>query len=343
LLHDGCHARKGESCPEARRRTFFGIECDTACGVGYFPGGPQASLADVEAPFPLAWMAERRVKGVTGAVRFGLDCPASTARSSAAIEGPKVRPTLVRGIFCVHCMFAAEQGYSECKMALDEMGMDDHFGLRERKKLATRRSLRMRALELFAERGYSKVTVEDIADAADVSPRTFFNYFPSKEATLFGSHQAHAEGLTSLLLTQPASLGPLEALRAVLIEWAGAIAVEAKEIGCNPSQIMKLMKEALTDPDFRAARAAEMSAMERALAMAVAERLGTNAEVDPYPALLANAAVGVLKVASFSWANLAGEVPIEELVDAAFNALREGLKEDCELRKMVLKKGEMKK
>ena len=51
--------------------------------------------------------------------------------------------------------------------------------LRERKKLATRRLLRRTTLELVARHGFPNVTVEDIAEAADVSPRTFFNYFPS--------------------------------------------------------------------------------------------------------------------------------------------------------------------
>ena len=85
------------------------------------------------------------------------------------------------------------------------------------------------ALDPEAERGYSKVTIEDIAEAADVSPRTFFNYFPSKEAALLGADPERMEGMRRRLVDEPPDKSPLEALRAVMVD---EVRTPLEELAC---------------------------------------------------------------------------------------------------------------
>jgi AcrR family transcriptional regulator len=72
-------------------------------------------------------------------------------------------------------------------------------GLRERKKQRTREQIVEAAMGLFAERGYHATTIADIAEAADVAPRTFFSYFPSKEAVVFHNAERDLERMASAL------------------------------------------------------------------------------------------------------------------------------------------------
>ena len=105
--------------------------------------------------------------------------------------------------------------------------------LRERKKLATRRALRRVTLDLIAERGFAHVTVEDIAEAAEVSPRTFFNYFPSKEAALFGADPDRVAALRQRVVRETPGGPVLEALRMVMVSEAQRVADELSELEDN--------------------------------------------------------------------------------------------------------------
>jgi AcrR family transcriptional regulator len=210
--------------------------------------------------------------------------------------------------------------------------------LRERKKLATRRSLRRVALDLVAERGFAHVTVEDIAEAADVSPRTFFNYFPSKEAALFGVDPDRVVALRERIVREAPGEPVLEALRLVMVSDAQRVAGGLMELGGDPAYWLRRIKEARTDPHLRAAHAAQMALVERAITEGLAERLGTDPERDPYPGLLAATAAGVLRVSVTFWAGSGGTVPLDQLVDLAFLALAAGLPERCALRQATSRK-----
>jgi AcrR family transcriptional regulator len=96
-------------------------------------------------------------------------------------------------------------------------------GLRERKKQRTREQIIEAAMGLFAERGYHATTIADIATAADVAPRTFFSYFPSKEAVVFHNVERDLDGLATTLRDRLPGETAFDALRrwidAMFDEW----------------------------------------------------------------------------------------------------------------------------
>jgi AcrR family transcriptional regulator len=89
------------------------------------------------------------------------------------------------------------------------------MGHRERKKQRTREQIVDAAFRLFAERGFAATTVADIAAAADIAPRTFFSYFPSKEEVVFYDFDGLFESLSVAILERPEGVSAIDALR----EW----------------------------------------------------------------------------------------------------------------------------
>src|SRR5262245_16590972 len=93
-------------------------------------------------------------------------------------------------------------------------GMEATPGLRERKKQRTREAIVDSAFELFAERGFDGTTIADIAEAAEIAPRTFFSYFPSKDDVVFYDFEEQFEMVTSWLRDREPGTNTIDALRA---------------------------------------------------------------------------------------------------------------------------------
>lgn len=196
--------------------------------------------------------------------------------------------------------------------------MEASLGLRDRKKLAARRALRMAAVRLVVERGLKNVTVDDIAEAAEVSVRTFFNYFSSKEEAIVGTDPERAAELRQALLARPADEPPLVALRAVLVDLAAPLADQRDDWLLH----MRVVRQ---EPSLLPSVLAAFATHERNLVEALAERTGTNPDRDLYPALLAAVAIAAFRVAMTHWRSSEGARSAPHLVELALTQLLAGL------------------
>jgi AcrR family transcriptional regulator len=120
--------------------------------------------------------------------------------------------------------------------------MDPSLGLRERKKIKTRNAIRREAYRLIEAQGYGNTTVEQIADAADVSTSTFFRYFPSKESVLVADDLI--EAVIDAWVTAPADLAPIPAYRHALNEMFGAMTPAEREEAAVGQRLMYRIPEA---------------------------------------------------------------------------------------------------
>jgi AcrR family transcriptional regulator len=136
-------------------------------------------------------------------------------------------------------------------------------GLRERKKQKTRDTISKVALELFAERGYEKTTIAEIADAAEVSPRTIFAYFPSKEDILFCDLPDVQERLARALRERAEGATALDALRDFI---AGSL------LNTDHNQLLRKRILASNETLMRAERA-RFAPFEQLMTEAIAEDL----------------------------------------------------------------------
>jgi AcrR family transcriptional regulator len=158
-------------------------------------------------------------------------------------------------------------------------------GLRERKKARTRAAIREHALRLFREQGYYATTIEQIADAAEVSPATFFRYFPTKEDVVL-QDDFDVISLGALAM-QPAELRPIAAFRA-----AAAVTI-ASLSEVDLARFRETTELTMQIPEIRARAVDEFVRTINQIADAIALRTGRPAD-DFEVRTVAGALIGVI-------------------------------------------------
>jgi AcrR family transcriptional regulator len=139
-------------------------------------------------------------------------------------------------------------------------------GLRERKKQQTRDAIVDAALDLFERQGYDATTVEEIAEAADISPRTFFRYFDSKVEVIMDKRETDHDDFGERLAERPAHEGPVEAMRQVISAELGQVVQESP-------LFVRQMRLMLRTPSLHALAREQFHEHEGEIAVEVAKRL----------------------------------------------------------------------
>lgn len=193
-------------------------------------------------------------------------------------------------------------------------------GLRERKKAKTRRALVDAALDLFAKQGFERTTVEQIADACDVSPRTFFRYFATKEDVLFGDMPDKLRVFTAALEARPVDEPPLRSVRAAVLALITTYADDERAQRKLRNDIVA------ATPSLRAHGSERQDQWtSTAIDVLTRHRSGDPDATPPFEVRLAvAAAMGATRAATQAWL-LDDHVDLETLVNQAFDRLASGL------------------
>jgi AcrR family transcriptional regulator len=192
-------------------------------------------------------------------------------------------------------------------------------GLRERKKQRTRDSIQRVAMRLFLEQGYEATTIEQIADAVEISPSTFFNYFPSKEEVVFADD---FEPLVArLFLDRPRDEPMSVALRHALM------AVLPGVIDSDRDLMLARGRLALQTPALKGRLWQDLEKTQDLVRTLIAERTGRDPE-DFELRVVAGALVGALYAAVMEWTRQDGRADMMDLLNRALDTVENGARID---------------
>ncbi|QHC26412.1 TetR/AcrR family transcriptional regulator [Streptomyces sp. GS7] len=198
------------------------------------------------------------------------------------------------------------------------------MGLRERKKAETQAALSWAALRLTVERGLDNVKVEDIAEAAGVSPRTFNNYFSSKGEAIVARHLDRCLRIAEALRERPEE--PLwDAITLAVLPQFEPDAAAAAHPVADAAQWAAGVRMMLAEPALQGEMLRAGAIAEAEIAAAVADRTGTDLKQDLYPHLVASAVMAATNAAMGHHLRTDPPVPVGCLIADALTRIAAGL------------------
>lgn len=196
--------------------------------------------------------------------------------------------------------------------------MDTGRSFRERKKAKTRRHVMAVALRMFQERGFDETTVEEIAAAAEISPRTFFRYFPSKVDVIFGDHQELVMLIRQTLADRPTGEPVVRIVRRAMQQAVG-------QVVDDPALFLTRMRLTRSVPAAHAhSRLLDLD-YENVIAEAVARSRGTDPETDLLARMVGKLAWSANLAASEIWLASDARRDPRQLLDEAFDIVEQGV------------------
>jgi AcrR family transcriptional regulator len=191
-------------------------------------------------------------------------------------------------------------------------------GLRERHRKRTAADLEEAALCLFSERGFDAVTIDDIATAADVSRRTFFRYFASKEDVILSDHPKRLDELQAALDRRPVDEPALTALRHAIMSLADTYEEEREHM-------VRRFSLMTTTPALEARSLCLQRNWETSVTEMLAARMGVDPARDLRPGVVAATTMAAMRVATANWLAGGGQGELPVIVAAALDLLDGGL------------------
>lgn len=195
--------------------------------------------------------------------------------------------------------------------------MTEELGLRERKKRERRRSIEAAALSRFEADGFDATTIDDIAAAADIAPRTFFSYFPTKEDAVLADYADRLKRTTDELGRRPSTEAPWLALHE-------SFAVVAADYEAQRDDLIRRFAIMAANPSVQARNLQLQAGWENAVAEILTRRINATSD-DVTPRLMASAALACMRSSLTHWILTGHQESLPALVGASFDRLAVGL------------------